>query len=225
MIASIEKWSKGKTPTAELAHATNHAISPQSIIVELRKAEDVTFVLLSDLRRFVIEFMEPIVASTPHIHSSILLFIPSETELSRWYRYLADNALKISWMCKAMVTNPLGCNKTLTGEFPAGATIFSGSDDETLRLWDARTGAAVGEVMEGHTHQVNCVAISLDNTTIVSGSADQTLRLWDARTGEAIGKAMEGHTDWVNCVAISPDTKTIVSASADQTLRLWDART
>jgi hypothetical protein len=106
---------------------------------------------------------------------------------------------------------------------PDGRRIVSGSDDNTLRLWDAETGAAVGAPLEGHGGSVRAVAFSPDGRRIVSGSWDKTLRLWDAETGAAVGAPLEGHGDWVRAVAFSPDGRRIVSGSWDKTLRLWDA--
>ncbi|KAG8987933.1 hypothetical protein FRB94_001337 [Tulasnella sp. JGI-2019a] len=97
--------------------------------------------------------------------------------------------------------------------FPDGTTIVSGSYDKTLRLWDAKTGEAIGEAMKGHTDWVNCVAISPDGTTIVSGSDDRTLQLWDAKIGEGVGKAMEGHTQPVSSIDFSLGGKYILSVS------------
>jgi WD40 repeat protein len=39
-------------------------------------------------------------------------------------------------------------------------------------------------VLEGHTEQVNCVALSPDGSCIVSCSSDRTVRVWDASSGE-----------------------------------------
>jgi WD40 repeat protein len=108
---------------------------------------------------------------------------------------------------------------------PDGSRLVSGSHDHTLRLWDARTGAAIGEPMKGHKGLVNAVAFSPDGTRIVSGSSDNTLRLWDAATGAALCEPLEGHSSNVNAVAFSPDGSRLVSGSHDHTLRLWDAHT
>ncbi|MGY6274617.1 WD40 repeat domain-containing protein [Methylomonas sp. MgM2] len=108
---------------------------------------------------------------------------------------------------------------------PDGTHIVSGSYDNTLRLWDAKTGAAIGQPMTGHTAPVHSVAFSPDGNRIVSGSADKTLRLWDAKTGAAIGQPLASHTQEVTSVAFSPDGNRIVSGSYDNTLRLWDAKT
>ena len=75
--------------------------------------------------------------------------------------------------------------------------VTSGSYDSTIRIWDAKTGAAIGEPLEGHTWSVTSVAYSPDGRHIVSGSHDSTIRIWDAKTGAAIGEPLEGHTKGV----------------------------
>ncbi len=148
---------------------------------------------------------------------------------------------------------------TLKGHIGAGACAFSpdgetlvtaggspyrsvlASDDgmtdhNTLRLWDARTGACRASV-EGHADRVCACAFSPDGQTIVSGSRDNTVKLWEARTA-ARRTTPEDPTDdpsgpdsdllrvEVTACAFSPDGETIVSgAGPEYTLKLWDART
>jgi hypothetical protein len=108
---------------------------------------------------------------------------------------------------------------------PDGTRIVSGSSDETVRVWDASTGAVL-RTLEGHTSSVWSVAFSPDETLIVSSSGDQTgiTRIWDASTG-AVLHTLEGHTGSVHSIAISLDGTRIVSGSRDRTMRIWDAST
>jgi WD40 repeat protein len=106
---------------------------------------------------------------------------------------------------------------------PDGKRILSWSKDNTLRLWDAATGAAVGEPLR-HEEAVLGAVYSPDGKRILSWSDDKTLRRWDAATGAAIGEPLQ-HEDKVNGGVYSPDGKRILSWSNDKTLRLWDAAT
>jgi WD40 repeat protein len=104
-----------------------------------------------------------------------------------------------------------------------GSHIVSASSDETLKLWDANTGAEL-LTLAGHTNWVLACAFSPDGSCIVSASWDETLKLWDAQTGAELA-TLAGHTSNVQACAFSPDGSRIVSASADETLKLWDANT
>ena len=55
-----------------------------------------------------------------------------------------------------------------------GIHIVSGSLDNSVRVWDASTGAELQE-LNGHADFVNSVAFSLDGIHIVSGSSDKSV--------------------------------------------------
>jgi TPR repeat protein len=52
------------------------------------------------------------------------------------------------------------------------------SADNTARLWDTKTGAALA-VLKGHTAWVRNAGFSPDGARIVTASSDSTARLWD----------------------------------------------
>ncbi|MBM3495619.1 MAG: WD40 repeat domain-containing protein, partial [Armatimonadetes bacterium] len=104
-----------------------------------------------------------------------------------------------------------------------GKRAVSGSDDNTLRVWDLETGKTL-RTLEGHTGWVMSVALTADGKRAVSGSDDKTLRVWDMETGKSL-RTLEGHTGPVMSVALTADGKRAVSGSGDKTLRVWDLET
>ena len=97
--------------------------------------------------------------------------------------------------------------------------IVSGSEDNTIKLWNLHTGKLI-RTFTGHNYDVRSVCISSDSKYIVSGSHDNTIKLWDSHTGELISN-FTGHNDNVRSVCISSDSRYIVSVSNDNTIKLW----
>jgi WD40 repeat protein len=105
-----------------------------------------------------------------------------------------------------------------------GKRVISGSDDGSLRIWDAQTGMPARKIFAGH-NAVCSVAVSNDGTHIAAGSTDNTIKIWNVDTGKQVGNPLQGHTGDVASVVFSPDGKHIVSGSADATIVIWDAET
>ena len=104
---------------------------------------------------------------------------------------------------------------------PDGQRLASASFDQTVKVWDARTGQE-SLTLKGHTSLVRSVAFSPDGQRLASASWDQTVKVWDARTGQE-SHTLKGHTGQVLSVAFSPDGQRLASASEDQTVKVWDA--
>jgi WD40 repeat protein len=74
---------------------------------------------------------------------------------------------------------------------PDGRRIVSGSLDNTVKVWDAKTGGEI-RTLAGHISYVSSVAFSTDERRIVSGSWDNTVKVWDAEIGQVL-RTIAGH--------------------------------
>ena len=80
---------------------------------------------------------------------------------------------------------------------PDGATLTSGSSDETiLRLWDTETGKNK-QTLTGHTGAVTDVAFSPDGAVLTSASGDKTVR---TALGGRVGRTeADAHRAYIAC--------------------------
>ncbi|KIK50689.1 hypothetical protein GYMLUDRAFT_134386, partial [Collybiopsis luxurians FD-317 M1] len=216
--------------------------------------------LCRDIKQCVKIFGKMMIESTPHLYVSAIPFLPVKSILSK---VIQQQAPKVAKICKGEVKHWPAIQTILVGHERGinsvafsqnGRRIVSGSDDGTVRIWDAEIGNALGKPLKGHNHWVQSVAFSPDGRRIVSGSQDCTplkghnswvqsvafspdgrrivsgshdctVRIWDAETGNPPGKPIKGCNQRVQSVAFSTDERRIVSGSQDYTVRIWDAET
>ncbi|KAG0287164.1 hypothetical protein BGZ96_008882 [Linnemannia gamsii] len=112
---------------------------------------------------------------------------------------------------------------TTVAYLPTGQTIWSGGQDNSVRQWDALTGAV------GSTHvfpaygKIRSIAFAPDFNHTVTGYSNGAIRLWSLQTGKQVAH-LEGHTSNVVILTYSPCGQWIASRGADKTIRLWDLR-
>jgi F-box/WD-40 domain protein 7 len=58
----------------------------------------------------------------------------------------------------------------------SGSKLFSGSEDNTIRVWDLEKNYAHVKTLKGHTRGVCALAVS--GSKLFSGSEDKTIRVW-----------------------------------------------
>ena len=109
---------------------------------------------------------------------------------------------------------------------PNSYLLASGSQDNTVRIWDVGDNTNLRHVrtLRGHTDGVKSVAWSPDGRTLASASKDGTVRLWNPNNGINFA-VLRGHTRSVEGLAWSPDGRILASTSWDKTIRLWDPDT
>ncbi len=110
-----------------------------------------------------------------------------------------------------------------TGFSPDGKYVVTGSWDNTMKLWDVKTGKLIRTFI-GHQFAVFGVDFSPDGKYLISSSKDNTIKLWNVKTGGLL-RTFYGHKSWVYSVRFSPDGKYFASGSWDGSVKLWDMRT
>lgn len=117
-----------------------------------------------------------------------------------------------------------------------GTRIISGSEDGTVRVWDALTGEVVGKpIPTGHADDraVWSVAISPDGQRAVSGGVTYNagvVDVWDVDTGSPVepdssakGNARH-HQKGVRSLAFSPNGEWFTSGGDDGVVQFWSAK-
>jgi ribosome assembly protein 4 len=100
---------------------------------------------------------------------------------------------------------------------PNGQMIASASFDNSVKLWNGRTGKFIA-TLRGHVSSVYRIAWSADSRLLISASKDSTLKLWDLRTFK-IRMDLPGHSDEVYCVDFAADK--VASGGRDKVLKIW----
>ena len=121
--------------------------------------------MLSDLSHFVLAHAEVIKASALHVYFSALPFSPHHTALFKAYSHEASDYISVlqgvgrQWP-KALDIF-LGHSDIVNSVVfsPDVSRLASGSDDHSVRLWDATSTEALASLV-GHSGGVYCVAFS-----------------------------------------------------------------
>ncbi|KIO01524.1 hypothetical protein M404DRAFT_149834, partial [Pisolithus tinctorius Marx 270] len=155
--------------------------------------------LAMDGVKFLQCFTTAISCSAPHLYLSALPFAPSTTLFSKQLMCKFSHLVQVAqgglqyWPAVQLALQGHTGFVTSVAFSPDGNRIVTGSEDNTVRVWDAKSGDQIGNPLEGHTWGVTSVAFSPDGNRIVSGSQDNTVRVWDAKSGDQIGSPLKGH--------------------------------
>jgi WD40 repeat protein/serine/threonine protein kinase/tetratricopeptide (TPR) repeat protein len=119
---------------------------------------------------------------------------------------------------------------TSFGYSPDSQTLASGSEDQTVKLWDMSTQKLQGTLLPAQVAAVpggtvSSVAFSPDGKTLAAGSQFNRVRLWDIASRRE-GVVLQEHLNSpVWSIVFSPDGKMLAAGNDQGTVRLWEVST
>ncbi|RAL37856.1 hypothetical protein DM860_000550 [Cuscuta australis] len=99
--------------------------------------------------------------------------------------------------------------------------VVSGSDDQTVLVWDKRTTQLLEE-LKGHEAQVSCVC-TLSGERVLSAAHDGTVKMWDVRTDTCVA-TVGRYPGAVLCMEYDDSTGILAAAGRDVVANIWDIR-
>ncbi|PAV14873.1 WD40 domain containing protein [Pyrrhoderma noxium] len=101
------------------------------------------------------------------------------------------------------------------------AFLASGSEDQSIIVWDVIRHEKKYATLRGHSGPITSLAFTGQGKILVSGSLDGTIRLWDITTSEMLNMFSASGMSGVYSVA-GYDKRHVLSGSDDGIIRMWD---
>ncbi|MCY4401729.1 MAG: WD40 repeat domain-containing protein [Candidatus Poribacteria bacterium] len=108
-----------------------------------------------------------------------------------------------------------------------GATLASGSEDKTIRLWDTSTGKLKSTCLE-HEDEVVLLAFCPSGKSLASTSGSSDIQIWDVQTGNVL-KTFEAGVTPIYSITFSLDGTMLLiignTEDYDSRIEYWDTQT
>ncbi|KAI5776192.1 quinon protein alcohol dehydrogenase-like superfamily [Geopyxis carbonaria] len=195
----------------------------------IKTAEDVLTLIYTPQAVFRVRAVTRCTAAITGHGDSILATQFSPASSSRMVSASGDGTARI-WDCNT--ETPI---HTLKGHkswvlcvswSPDGNLIATGGMDNSVYVWDPKTGKSLGDAMKGHTKWITGLCwepFHLQKNQaprLASSSKDMTIRIWNALL-RRVEVTLSGHSAAVTCVKWGGSGR-VFSASQDKTIKIWD---
>ena len=137
---------------------------------------------LHDARRFTLQNVYIAGIAPLQLYCSGLAFAPAQSVIKGTFlsempkRIQRRPAVMDSWSSDLQTLEGHSGLVNSVAFSPDSQTVALGSYDNTIKLWDAKTGKEL-QTLEGHSGWVTSMVFSLDSQTVALGSRDNTIKL------------------------------------------------
>ena len=102
--------------------------------------------------------------------------------------------------------------------------LISGSDDASIKVWDALTGKCLKTLVVPRTtykYVIYSVCATENGDYVISGGSDKTVRIWNVHTGELL-HTLTGHKMAVMVVCVSSSGR--VFSAGNHEIFMWNIK-
>jgi dipeptidyl aminopeptidase/acylaminoacyl peptidase len=137
----------------------------------------------------------------------------------------ADETVRIWDLDRRETVDAVDIDASAIAWSPDGTVLVIGSTNGTLRWFDTRSSAFLGEAVTAHRQRITDAEFNANGDVLATSSEDGTVRYWDPVTRAAIGAPLPLQADLPTDLAWSPDGRSLAVAIASGGVRLWESLT